>query len=523
MTDPAPGRGSGQPSSWLQDVARAGPLDADVAVGLLQRAQMLADQGDWEIAASTFARVVGSTDAALHTAALLGLAECRYRLDDEPAALQAWISATQAPENPLTWRAWKALAAARVRSDDMAGAARSYREAARRAPASEQAELQSRIGWLSKESGDERGAQRAFSRSRTGGLAPPLVTYGLLAVTVVVGLLTLTGGQDELLGWLQLDKFAIWSEQQYWRLFTVTLVHGSLIHLMFNMYALWIIGPVVEALYGPVRYLAIYLLCAAAGSAASYAVSPNPAVGASGAVFGLFGALLVADRVHKPALTRNARNLTAQIGILIGINLVIGLSLPGIDNAAHIGGLLAGAWLGFVMVPVGARLASFWSRPRVAGPGGVGGPMLGAPSDAPSTGQAERLLRLAGVVGLAFVILLVVMLGPFLWQPPPWLTWDGQPGTIGKAVGDAVTVAASLATLVPRGHLGLGRLALVGRRMRGRGLDGQGYGQGASRRRGRTSVAQRQAQPDGRAVDAVEPAVDGSERDGIGTPERVAA
>ena len=100
MTDPAaPGRGSEQPSSWLGDLSRAGPLDADVAVGLLQRGQSLADQGDWEIAASTFARVVGSTDPALHTAALLGLAECRYRLDDEPAALQAWISATQAPEN----------------------------------------------------------------------------------------------------------------------------------------------------------------------------------------------------------------------------------------------------------------------------------------------------------------------------------------------------------------------------------------------------------------------------------------
>ena len=69
------------------------------------------------------------------------------------AALQAWIAATQAPENALTWRAWKALAAARVRSDDVAGAARAYREAARRAPQSEQAEMQSRIGWLSKELG----------------------------------------------------------------------------------------------------------------------------------------------------------------------------------------------------------------------------------------------------------------------------------------------------------------------------------------------------------------------------------
>jgi membrane associated rhomboid family serine protease len=351
----------------------------------------------------------------------------------------------------LTWRAWKSLAAARVRSDDMAGAARAYREAARRAPTTEQAELQSPIGWLSKESGDQRGAERAFGRSRSGGLAPPVVTYGLLGVTVAIGLLTLAGDQVELLEWLQLDKFAIWSDQQYWRLFTVTLVHGSLIHLMFNMYALWIIGPIVEALYGPVRYLLIYLLCAAAGSAASYVVSPNPAVGASGAVFGLFGALLVADRVHKPALTRNARNLTMQIGILIAINLVIGLSLPGIDNAAHVGGLLAGAWLGFVIVPVGARLSSFWSRPRVAGPGGVGGPMVAAPSGALETRPAERWLRLAGVLALVAVIALVVALGPFLWRPPGFLAWDGQPWAVGEVVGDAVLVAASQASLIAVG------------------------------------------------------------------------
>jgi len=421
VTDPAaPGRGSEQPSSsWLQDVARAGPLDSDVAVSLLQRGQMLADQGDWDIAASTFSRVVGSTDPALHTAALLGLAECRYRLDDEPAALQAWISATQAPENPLTWRAWKALAAARVRSNDMTGAARAYRETARRAPSSEQAELQSRIGWLSKELGDERGARRAFGRSRANGLASPVVTYGLLGVTVVIGFLTLAGGSTELGSLLMLDKRAIELDGQYWRLLTVVLVHGSLIHLVFNMYALWIIGPVVEALYGPIRYLAIYLLCGAAGSAASFAISPMPAVGASGAVFGLFGALLVADRVHKPALTRNARNLTMQIGILIGINLVIGLSIPNIDNAAHIGGLAAGAWLGFVLVPRGARLASFWSQPRVTAPGGVGGPMVGPPatSSMPGPSQSERLLRLGGVLALVAVIILVVALGPFSWDP----------------------------------------------------------------------------------------------------------
>lgn len=410
MPDPAaPGWGGDPSSSSFSEVNRAGPLDGDVAVGLLQRAQALADQGDWDLAATTFARVVGSSDAALHTAALLGLAECRYRMDDEPAALQAWIAATQAPENALTWRAWKALAAARVRADDVPAAARAYREAGRRAPQSEQAELQSRIGWLSKELGDERGAERAFSRTRVGGIPQPIVTYTLLAITVGIGISMFLLGQSEL--WVDLfalDKLAVLLDGEYWRLITPILVHGSIIHLLFNMYALWIIGPIVEALYGPLRYLSIYLLCAAAGSAASYMFSDaRLSVGASGAVFGLFGALLVADRVHKPALTRNARNITQQIAILIAINLFIGFSVPNIDNAAHIGGLIAGAWLGFVMVPRGAtRLASFWSRPGQAGSG------LTSPTTAGRAGGSAGLLRLAGVMLLVAGVAIMVAIGP---------------------------------------------------------------------------------------------------------------
>lgn len=445
MPDPtAPGWGSDPTPSSFPEPGRAGPLDSEVAVGLLQRGQVLADQGDWDVAAGTFARVVGSDDPSLHTAALLGLAECRYRLDDEPAALQAWISATQAPENPLTWRAWKALAAARVRSDDVPGAARAYREAGRRAPASEQAEIQSRIGWLSKELGDDRGAQRAFGRTRTAGATQPTVTYVILGITSIVSLLTLFGGQDELMLWLRLDKFAMYLDGEYWRLFSVVLVHGSIIHLMFNMYALWIIGPIVEALYGPWRYIAIYLICAAAGSAASYATSPNPAVGASGAVFGLFGVLIVADRVHKPALTRNARNLTMQIGLLIGINLVIGFTIPNIDNAAHIGGLLAGMVLGFLLVPRGARLGSFWSQPG-AGSSGPQSPTQQRPAD---PAERTRALRLGGVGLLVGAIVLIIAASPITWQPSDFFRLGGQPAASAEVVGDAVGIASGEAGVV---------------------------------------------------------------------------
>ncbi len=504
MTDRSPDWGGRPAPSSFPDPMRPGPLDSDVAVGLLKRAQVLADQADWDLAAGTFARVIGSADPALHTAALLGLAECRYRLDDEPAALQAWISATQAPENELTWRAWKALAAARVRADDVRGAARAYREAGRRAPASEQAEIQSRIGWLSKELGDERGAERAFSRTRASGAPQPMVTYGILAVTSVISLLALLGGVPELQSLLLLDKAAMDDGGEYWRLLTVALVHGSIIHLGFNMYALWIIGPIVEALYGPVRFLGVYLVCAAAGSAASFATSANPAVGASGAVFGLFGALLVADRVHKPALTRNARNLTVQIGMLIGINLVIGFSIPGIDNAAHIGGLLAGAALGFLLVPAGVTLGSFWSRPS-SDPAAPTGPP-------PDPTARSRPLRWVGVAALIGSIAVVVVLSPITYEAPLWWQLGRQPATGPEAVADAIGVPARPA-----------RISLAGRGGVSPGLQWQVQGDGSSRLRVGPFVAQTQSPPGRDAVGQLQATVDGAALDGVGTTERVAA
>jgi membrane associated rhomboid family serine protease len=389
----------------MSDPGRAGPLDPAIAVEMLQRAQALAEQGDWELAASTFARVVGNNDPNLHVAALLGLAECRYRMDDEPGAVQCWISATQAPEGPLTWRAWKQLAASRVRTDDLTGAARAYREAERRAPDSERPEIASRLGWLAKEAGDTRTAGRHFERSRASNAFKPSVTWAILALTAAIGISSMVLREEQLWwDWLALTKSGI-ADGEYWRLFSVVLVHGGLLHLAFNMYALYIIGPTVEALYGSARFLVLYLACAAAGSTASYLFSGAPvSVGASGAIFGLFGVLLVADRIHKPLLTRQARGLTTQIGVLIGINLFIGFTVPSIDNAAHIGGLLAGCWLGLVMVPRGAAtLSSFWSTGAVAD----GGTAVRGRSRV-----SARAGAVLGLVALTLVIVAGLAMGP---------------------------------------------------------------------------------------------------------------
>ncbi len=410
MSDPAadlPGR----------DAYPSGPLSRPAAVALLGQAWDLAMASEYKQAAAAYGRLVGNADPEVHVAALLGSAEARYRLDDEAGALKDWIAATQGPETSNTWRAWKALAAARVREGNVPAAARAYREAERRAPLDERPEIASRLGWLSRELGQERTSDRHFNRSRTDVLPRPTVTWTILAVTVGIGfaqILYTAGGADPWINLLGLIKPLV-AEGELWRLVTVTLVHGGIIHLGFNMYALFIVGPLVEGLYGSPRFALVYVLTAAAGSAASFVFSPGPiSVGASGAVFGLFGMLLVSDRVHRPALTRGARNLTGQIGMLIVINLFLGFSIPNIDNAAHIGGLLAGAWLGFVLVPRGATLASFWQRPggRAASAKTPLGPT--DPTAEPAGGQrvgGDQLLRWAAVVAVVAVIAVAVAVG----------------------------------------------------------------------------------------------------------------
>ena len=370
---------------------------------IVEQARQAAERGEYETAAALYQRGVGNPDPLVHVAALLGLADARYRLDDEPGALQAWITATMAPETPLAWRAWVALAGARVREKDLVGAARAYREAEARAPADERPAIQARLGWLNKEMGNEGAANRYFGRARPGSFTP-LVTYSIIGVTALVSLFIMYGGRpgDELAGQLALVKPAV-SAGEYWRLLTVTLVHANVLHLLMNMYALWIVGPLAEALYGRAAYLAIYLLAGVGGSIGSYLFVAAPSVGASGAIFGLFGLVFAATYFHKPLLRAQARAITSQIGILIVLNLVIGFGIGGfgiaIDNAAHVGGLLVGGWLGLLIAPGGAMtLANFWHRNET------------------STEQRSLsgpLLRVLGPVALGAVLVGGLLIKPF--------------------------------------------------------------------------------------------------------------
>ena len=332
-----------------------GRLSREEALDLLGAADRLLGAGEFAKAGSYYQRVVGFDDSAVTAAALLGLGEARYRMDDEEGAVATWKAVLELGETPSTYAVWRNLAASYVRAGQIGPAMRAYREADTRAPAADKPEIANRLGWLAKESGDPGTAKKYFARARGDGPLIPF-TYIIIAATTIVSLtVMLTAEGPDLLQVLWLDKAGV-AAGEYWRLWTVTLVHSVAdpipIHLLFNMYALYLCGPIVERWYGSWTFLAFYLATAAAASVASFVFGGDaPAVGASGAIFGLFGVLLAADRLHHP-VDRASRGLVGQLGFLVLINLIFGFASGGqIDNAAHLGGFFSGIWLGAVLPP----------------------------------------------------------------------------------------------------------------------------------------------------------------------------
>jgi rhomboid protease GluP len=138
---------------------------------------------------------------------------------------------------------------------------------------------------------------------------------------------------------------------EWWRLLTNVFVHGGLIHIAFNMWCLWDLGALCEALYGPWTFGAIYLVCGLGGSLASVAWHPGGiSVGASGAIFGLAGALLAALKLGEFSVPRSALSgVMRSLGAFVVYNLIFGFILPGVDNSAHIGGLISGVLVGGII------------------------------------------------------------------------------------------------------------------------------------------------------------------------------
>jgi rhomboid protease GluP len=181
---------------------------------------------------------------------------------------------------------------------------------------------------------------------------------------------------------------------QWWRLLASTFIHYGIMHLGFNMWCLWSLGNLAERLFGRGRFLAIYLLSGLGGSTASLLWHPVAvSAGASGAVFGIAGGLatfLYLARIHLPE--RAARELLTSIVIFIAFNLAFGLTIPGIDNAGHVGGLVLGAVLG-------ASLAHRRSFPLVACAAAAA--LIGSALVAKSVAQGDPNVILAEAILLA--------------------------------------------------------------------------------------------------------------------------
>src|SRR5947199_9184949 len=178
----------------------------------------------------------------------------------------------------------------------------------------------------------------------------PRFTYIFLAINIVIFLLmSLAGGttSEETLMAFGVKSNAQIDQDQLWRFVTPIFIHIGLLHLFFNSYALWIVGPQVEKLYGSTRFVILYVVTGVAGVFGSYFYHPQSiSAGASGAIFGLFGVLLVFGIRYRRSIPPFFKRAVGT-GVLpvIVINLIIGFTIPGIDNSAHLGGLIAGAVL----------------------------------------------------------------------------------------------------------------------------------------------------------------------------------
>jgi membrane associated rhomboid family serine protease/tetratricopeptide (TPR) repeat protein len=183
----------------------------------------------------------------------------------------------------------------------------------------------------------------------------PVATLVLLAVNFLFfGLEIFAGGADNTQVLLNLGAAygPYMRRGEYWRLVMPMFLHGGWLHILGNSYCLYILGPILERVYGYGRYLTIYVAAGMGGAFLSMEVSRNVSVGASGAIFGIAGAMLVTGYVHRDVIPpRWGRAFGRGMIPFIVLNLALGLSMHGIDNWGHVGGLAIGALLAFVIPP----------------------------------------------------------------------------------------------------------------------------------------------------------------------------
>ncbi|XP_062077275.1 RHOMBOID-like protein 10, chloroplastic [Humulus lupulus] len=198
----------------------------------------------------------------------------------------------------------------------------------------------------------KRGISSSNSKSNTSSPSPfedRGLTNVLLALNVAIFIAQIASN-GRLISWGAKVNNLI-EEGQLWRLVTSSFLHANVGHLLVNCYSLNSVGPSVEKISGPGRFIAIYFVSAIASSAMSCMFSSDPAVGASGAIFGLVGSVAVFVMRHRGQVG-GGRSQLQHIVNVIALNMVIGLVSEGIDNWGHLGGLLGGAAASWLLGPV---------------------------------------------------------------------------------------------------------------------------------------------------------------------------
>ena len=178
------------------------------------------------------------------------------------------------------------------------------------------------------------------------GRRTPVTTFILIAIGIGYALQIFAG---EALTQAGANYGPAVAAGQYWRLVTSMFLHGGIAHLLLNGFALYQLGALFETWLGSTRLLITYFVTGIAGSLASILWTNAPSVGASGAIFGLLGALIAFLVRRREHLNPAAKSLLMQLLGWAAINVFFGFSVPGIDNAAHLGGCAAGFLLGLFL------------------------------------------------------------------------------------------------------------------------------------------------------------------------------
>jgi membrane associated rhomboid family serine protease len=212
----------------------------------------------------------------------------------------------------------------------------------------------------------ECAGQRTQTRTLTTG-GEPTLTYILIAINVLVGIGTFISGASAVgssgfSGSRLLIDGAVSrpevADGEVWRLVTAGFLHSGFLHLLFNMFGLWILGGLLEPALGRLRFGVVYFVSLLAGSFGALLLEPTaPTVGASGAVFGLMGATIVVMRAQGISA------MESGLGLWLGLNLLITFTIPNISVGGHIGGL-AGGTLAALLLLAGRRVR----MPAATGP-----------------------------------------------------------------------------------------------------------------------------------------------------------